>query len=170
MKKDEIKVGHAYEAKVSDRVVTVRIDSTNTHGGWNATNTATGKRIHIKSAQRLRRAVRESRRREATADVAEQSTAAAAAEAAVVNPTVEVVTGQPVPRRWRRRAGPCAREETHAQSRRRAEAASGLAAGCCLRGPQDQSRADALQGHGGGRGGRGPVDEPQREDAGGHPV
>jgi len=34
--------------------VTVRIDSTNTHGGWNATNTAIGKRIRIKSAQRLR--------------------------------------------------------------------------------------------------------------------
>jgi len=57
MKKDEIKIGNAYQAKVSDRIVTVRIDSTNSHGGWNATNTATGKRIRIKSAQRLRRAV-----------------------------------------------------------------------------------------------------------------
>lgn len=57
MKKDEIKIGHTYSAKVSDRIVTVRIDSTNTHGGWNATNTTTGKRIRIKSAQRLRRAV-----------------------------------------------------------------------------------------------------------------
>ncbi len=57
MKKDEIKIGHTYTAKVSNRVVTVRIDSTNSHGGWNATNTATGKRIRIKSAQRLRRAV-----------------------------------------------------------------------------------------------------------------
>ena len=57
MKKDEIKIGQCYEAKVSDRVVSVRIDSANSHGGWNATNTATGKRIRIKSAQRLRRAV-----------------------------------------------------------------------------------------------------------------
>lgn len=54
MKKDEVKIGHCYLAKVSDRIVTVRIDSTNSHSGWNATNTATGKRIHIKSAQRLR--------------------------------------------------------------------------------------------------------------------
>ena len=54
MKKDEVKVGGTYVAKVSDRLVTVRIDSTHSGGGWNATNTATGKRIRIKSAQRLR--------------------------------------------------------------------------------------------------------------------
>ncbi len=57
MKKNEIEIGGLYTAKVSDRIVKVRIDSTNTHGGWNATNTATGKRIRIKSAQRLRKAV-----------------------------------------------------------------------------------------------------------------
>ena len=54
MKKNEVKVGGLYHAKVSDKLVTVRIDSSNTHGGWNATNTRTGKRIRIKSAQRLR--------------------------------------------------------------------------------------------------------------------
>ena len=54
MKKNEVKVGNVYVAKVSDRLTEVRIDSTNTHGGWNATNVATGKRIHVKSAQRLR--------------------------------------------------------------------------------------------------------------------
>lgn len=58
MKKNEIKVGGLYRAKVSDKVVTVRIDSTHGKGGWNATNTATGKRIRIKSAQRLRGAVK----------------------------------------------------------------------------------------------------------------
>ncbi len=58
MKKNEIKVGGMYRAKVSDKVVTVRIDSTHTKGGWNATNTATGKRIRIKSAQRLRSAAK----------------------------------------------------------------------------------------------------------------
>jgi hypothetical protein len=57
MTKDEVKIGHTYEAKVSNRIVTVRIDSTNSHGGWNATNTATGKRIRIKSARRLWRPV-----------------------------------------------------------------------------------------------------------------
>jgi hypothetical protein len=58
MKKDQIKVGGLYTAKVSDKLVTVRIDSAHTSGGWNATNTATGKRIRIKSAQRLRGAAR----------------------------------------------------------------------------------------------------------------
>ena len=53
-KRNEIKVGEVYKAKVSNRVVEVRIDSINTHGGWNATNIATGKRIHIKGPQRLR--------------------------------------------------------------------------------------------------------------------
>ena len=54
MKKNEVKNGGLYLAKVSDKLVTVRIDGANSHGGWNATNTATGKCIRIKSAQRLR--------------------------------------------------------------------------------------------------------------------
>ena len=54
MKKNEVKIGRLYVAKVSDKLVTVRIGSTHSGGGWNATNTATGKRIRIKSAQRLR--------------------------------------------------------------------------------------------------------------------
>ena len=54
MKKNEVKVGGTYTAKVSDRLVPVRIDSAHSKQGWNATNTATGKRIHIKSVQRLR--------------------------------------------------------------------------------------------------------------------
>jgi len=54
MKKNEVKIGGLYHAKVSDRLVTIRIDSAHTRSGWNATNTRTGKRIHIKSAQRLR--------------------------------------------------------------------------------------------------------------------
>jgi hypothetical protein len=74
MKKNEIKIGGLYVAKVSDRVVTVRIDSINTYGGWNAVNTATGKRIRVKSAQRLRAAAggraRKQETREAGADEA----------------------------------------------------------------------------------------------------
>ncbi|MCP4594517.1 MAG: hypothetical protein GY842_27615 [bacterium] len=54
MKKNEVKTGRKYLAKVSDRLTTVRIDRTHKGGGWHATNTATGKSIHIKSAQRLR--------------------------------------------------------------------------------------------------------------------
>ena len=57
MEKNEVKVGGMYFAKVSDKLVTVRIDSAQSKGGWHATNTATGKRIRIKNAQRLRGAV-----------------------------------------------------------------------------------------------------------------
>ena len=61
MKKHEVKLGGRYSAKVSDKVVVVRIDAENPHGGWDATNEATGKRVRIKSAQRLRGAVHKSR-------------------------------------------------------------------------------------------------------------
>ena len=39
MKKNEVRIGGAYVAKVSNRLVGVRIDGTNRHGGCNATNT-----------------------------------------------------------------------------------------------------------------------------------
>jgi hypothetical protein len=54
MKKDEIKVGGTYLAKVSDKVVPVRIEAENAHGGWDATNLLTDKKVRIKGAQRLR--------------------------------------------------------------------------------------------------------------------
>jgi len=54
MKKHEVKVGSTYLAKVSDKVVPVRITGTSGHGGWEAVNEATGKKVRIKSAQRLR--------------------------------------------------------------------------------------------------------------------
>ena len=54
MKKSEVEIGGVYTAKVSDKVVEVRIDGENRHGGWDATNLATGKKIHIKSPARLR--------------------------------------------------------------------------------------------------------------------
>ncbi len=109
MKKNEVKIGHTYQAKVSDRIVTVRIDSTHSHGGWNATNTATGKRIHIKSPQRLQRAVGSEKKRTgepAGQTPGEDGIAAARADAkaatqAEVNPTVEVITGQPLPKKTR---------------------------------------------------------------------
>jgi len=43
-----------YLAKVSNQVVQVRIESENRHGGWDGTNLTTGKKVRIKSAQRLR--------------------------------------------------------------------------------------------------------------------
>lgn len=54
MKKDDVKIGSNYLAKVTDKVVTIRIDAENRNGGWDATNLATGKKVRIKSAQRLR--------------------------------------------------------------------------------------------------------------------
>src|SRR5689334_15025843 len=58
MKKDQVKLGGEYLAKVSGKVVPVRIDKENPHGGWDATSAATGKSVRIKSAQRLRGAVK----------------------------------------------------------------------------------------------------------------
>ena len=54
MKKSDVKVGGVYAAKVSDKIAPVRIDAKNPHGGWDATNMKTKKRVRIKSAQRLR--------------------------------------------------------------------------------------------------------------------
>jgi hypothetical protein len=57
MKKNEVKIGHVYIAKVTDRIVDVRIDAESRYGGWDATNLKTGKKIRIKSPARLRSAV-----------------------------------------------------------------------------------------------------------------
>ena len=57
MKKADVKVGGTYAAKVSGKVVPVRIDAENPRGGWDATNTVTRKKVRIKSARRLRGAV-----------------------------------------------------------------------------------------------------------------
>lgn len=54
MKKEQVKIGGTYLAKVTDKVVPVRLDKENPQGGWDATNLATNKKVRIKSAQRLR--------------------------------------------------------------------------------------------------------------------
>lgn len=59
MKKADVVIGQTYTAKVSGSIVRVRIDSENRHGGWDATNLETSKRVRIKTAQRLRHAVGE---------------------------------------------------------------------------------------------------------------
>lgn len=66
-KRSEIHVGDVWTAQVSGRPAKVRIDSDcgdysnwkgNTrHDGWNATNLTTGKKIHIRTAARLRNLV-----------------------------------------------------------------------------------------------------------------
>lgn len=54
MKQNEVQIGGEYIAKVTNRLVRVRIDSVNRHGGWDATNLSTAKGVRIKSAARLR--------------------------------------------------------------------------------------------------------------------
>jgi len=58
MKKQDVKIGKHYAAKVSGRMATVRIDAENPHGGWDATNLRTRKKVRVKSAQRLRHETR----------------------------------------------------------------------------------------------------------------
>ena len=56
MKKNDVRIGGTYLAKVSGNIAKVRIDAENQHGGWDATNLATKKGVRIKRAQRLRAA------------------------------------------------------------------------------------------------------------------
>ena len=56
MKKRDVVVGGRYYAKVSGSVVIVRLDRENAYGGWDATNTETGRQVRIRTAARLRHA------------------------------------------------------------------------------------------------------------------
>lgn len=53
MKKADVKIGGVYGATVSGKRVEVRIETEKPRGGWEATNLATNKKVHIKSGQRL---------------------------------------------------------------------------------------------------------------------
>ena len=59
MKKHEITVGGVYAAKVSGKVVPVRITAESPYGGWQAVNLQTQRAVRIRSAARLRRPVRQ---------------------------------------------------------------------------------------------------------------
>ena len=84
MKKDDVKVGQTYLAKVSNKVVRVRIDRGSRHGGWDATNLATNKKVRIKSAQRLRAAAKPKPKRpkKAAKDAADKPKRVSALDAA----------------------------------------------------------------------------------------
>jgi len=56
MKKNQVQIGGTYVAKVSGQLASVRIDAESPHGGWDATNVETRRKVRIKSPQRLRRA------------------------------------------------------------------------------------------------------------------
>jgi hypothetical protein len=53
MKKAEVTIGGKYYANVSCNRCEIQIDAEKPRGGWDATNLATGKKVLIKSAQRL---------------------------------------------------------------------------------------------------------------------
>ena len=54
MKKNEVKVGETYQAKVTGLLVPVRITAVSPHGGWDAINIKTNRPVRIKSPARLR--------------------------------------------------------------------------------------------------------------------
>jgi hypothetical protein len=58
MKNSEVSTGGTYKAKVSNKVTEVRIIGEALYGsGWDAINLETGRKIHIRSARRLRERV-----------------------------------------------------------------------------------------------------------------
>ena len=57
MKKNEVQIGGVYTAKITNKLVQVRIDAASRYGGWDATNLATNKKVRIKSPAKLREAV-----------------------------------------------------------------------------------------------------------------
>lgn len=54
MRKQDVVIGNTYIAKVSGKLARVRIDRECICGGWDATNTETGRAVHVKTAARLR--------------------------------------------------------------------------------------------------------------------
>jgi len=82
MKKQEVRLGGIYLAKVSGALTRVRINRQSRYGGWEATNLATNRPVRIRSAARLRAA--EPERREVTPPAAQEP--AVPEEAATVAP------------------------------------------------------------------------------------
>lgn len=54
MRKRDVCVGSIYVARVSGRLTRVRVERQSRWGGWEATNLATGRSVHIRSAACLR--------------------------------------------------------------------------------------------------------------------
>lgn len=57
MKKKDIVIGGTYRAKVSNKLVTVRVLSTSTRGGWHVLNENTGREVHFRTAGKFREPV-----------------------------------------------------------------------------------------------------------------
>lgn len=57
--KSDVQIGGRYRARITDEIVTVRIDHElfgrgGQFRGWQATNEKTGRQVHIKTAAKLR--------------------------------------------------------------------------------------------------------------------
>jgi hypothetical protein len=87
MKKAEVTIGGKYYANVSGNRCEIQIDAEKPRGGWDATNLATGKKIVIKSAQRLQGEV--GTRRGRTKATNESNATAVENEPATVDATAE---------------------------------------------------------------------------------
>lgn len=53
MKKRDVEIGKVYWAKVSGKVVKVRVVSESIYGGWDAVSLKTDRNVRIKTAARL---------------------------------------------------------------------------------------------------------------------
>jgi len=60
MRKADVEVGKVYSAKVSGKLVIVRLDRESRYGGWEGTNLYTGRSVRLRTAGRLRLEVPES--------------------------------------------------------------------------------------------------------------
>ena len=58
MKKNQIIIGGVYAAKVSGKVVPIRITGESPYGGWDAVNAQTKRTVRIRTAARLRRPIK----------------------------------------------------------------------------------------------------------------
>jgi hypothetical protein len=54
VRKNQVKIGETYAAKVSERIVPVTLVAENRFGGWIGRNEKTKRDVRIKSAARLR--------------------------------------------------------------------------------------------------------------------
>jgi hypothetical protein len=103
MKKDDVKVGKTYQAKVSGRLTEVRITAVNTHGGWDAVNVLTNKTVRIKSAQRLRGEALHGKKGKKARTAAAQTAPEAPTAAPVAPEAAELTTEAPKARKRRPR-------------------------------------------------------------------
>ena len=55
MLRKHVKIGERYVAKVSGKLVVIRIDCLHSRGGWMATNENTDREVRVRTAGRLRR-------------------------------------------------------------------------------------------------------------------